>query len=59
MKNLLTYDEIMRFALIASMVGTAFFVGAGTAWFILKGGIADLQKRVDTLTKQLSDIING
>ena len=59
MANLLTYDEIIRFALIALMVGTAFAIGAGTAWYVLRGAITDLQKRVEVVTEQLSSMIEN
>ena len=59
MANLLTYDEIIRFALIALMVGVAFAIGAGTAWYVLRGAITDLQKRVDVVTDQLSKMIEN
>ena len=59
MAHLLTLPEIIRFFLIGLMVIMAFAIGAGSAWWILKGLVDDLQKErdfyMDLLLRSLDD----
>jgi len=58
MANLLTLPEIFRFFLIGLMVIMAFAIGAGSAWWILKGLVDDLQKERDYYMNLLEKALN-